>query len=61
MYPYVMSMLSRDVNGDVTEYDIYVVYVDVMYELTRPILGLHTADVGRRYKFTPSLIGWAQI
>ena len=24
------------------------------------ILGLHPANEGRRYKLTPSLIGWAQ-
>ena len=29
-------------------------------DLTGMTLGLHQANEGRRYKVTPSLIGWAQ-
>ena len=30
------------------------------YQVTGLILGLHPANERRRYKVTPSLIGWAQ-
>ena len=33
--------------------------LDVWYN-TGPITGLHPANERRRYKVTPSLIGWAQ-
>ena len=35
-------------------------YFHATHEDTGPILGLHPANERRRYKVTPSLIGWAQ-
>ena len=32
----------------------------MMNDVTGMILGLHPVDERRRYKVTPSLIGWAQ-
>ena len=39
---------------------IKTVYISYMAHLTGLILGLHLANEIRRYKVTPSLIGWAQ-
>ena len=38
---------------------VYVLVFDAT-TISGPILGLHPASERRRYKVTPSLIGWAQ-
>ena len=35
-------------------------YLRAVKDITELILGLHPANERRRYKVTPSLIGWAQ-
>ena len=38
-----------------------VAHTGLCYDIAGPILGLCPANERRRYKVTPSLIGWAQI
>ena len=38
----------------------YVIMPFCTYDLSGLILGMRPANEGRRYKVTPSLIGWAQ-
>ena len=42
-------------------YPLQNIYMYHYGHITRLILGLHPANQRRRYKVTPSLIGWAQI
>ena len=52
-YPGTLSPLSRDYNS--LEYR-----VKEMESIAGLVLGLHPANERRRYKVTPSVIGWTQ-
>ena len=52
------KVLTKDTTELVNE---DVIWDDFSASLPGLILGLHPANERRRYKVTPSLIGWAQI
>ena len=47
-------------NENMQIYPLIHVLLEPLYWISALILGLHPANKRRRYKVTPSLIGWAQ-